>query len=224
MYQQLKEVSLYYEKSGQGKPILLLHGNGETHDIYDKLIPKLSTDYTVYAIDSRGHGNSSKVQTLDYGQMAEDIVQFISLQNITNPILYGFSDGGIIGLIIAVRYPELLSKLIISGANINPKGIKTKYIWLIRLLYIFTRDAKYQLMLTQPNISEAELKRIKSNTLVLAGSKDVIVETHTKYIASCIQNSTLQIIAGETHDSYVVHSDRLYDVIVPRLAFDTIVK
>ncbi|MDF2845373.1 MAG: alpha/beta hydrolase [Herbinix sp.] len=217
MYQQLKDVSLYYEKSGQGTPILLLHGNGETHDIYDKLIPKLSRDYTVYAIDSRGHGSSSKVQSLDYGQMAEDIVQFITLQNITNPILYGFSDGGIIGLIMAVRYPELLSKLIISGANINPKGIKTKYMWLIRLLYIFTRDAKYQLMLTQPNISEAELKQIKSNTFILAGSKDVIVEKHTKYIASCIPSSTLQIIEGETHDSYVIHSERLYDILISYL-------
>ncbi|MFT4142853.1 MAG: alpha/beta hydrolase [Mobilitalea sp.] len=214
MYQQLKEVSLYYEKSGQGTPILLLHGNGETHDIYDKLIPKLSRDYTVYAIDSRGHGSSSKVQTLDYGQMAEDIVQFITLQNLANPILYGFSDGGIIGLMIAIRYPKLLSKLIISGANINPKGLKPKYLWLIRLFYTFTRDSKYQLMLTQPNILEEELKRIKSNTLVLAGSKDVIIEEHTKYIASCIQSCKLQIMKGETHDSYVVHSDRLYDVII----------
>ena len=168
MYQQLKEVSLYYEKSGQGNPILLLHGNGETHEIYDKLIPKLSRDYTVYAIDSRGHGNSSKVQTFDYGQMAEDIVQFISLQNITNPILYGFSDGGIIGLIISIRYPDLLSKLIISGANINPKGLKPKYLWLIRLFYIFTRDSKYQLMLTQPNISDLDLICIKTDTLILA--------------------------------------------------------
>ncbi len=220
MYQQLKEVSLYYEKNGQGTPILLLHGNGETHDIYDKLIPKLSKDYTVYAIDSRGHGRSSKVQTLDYGQMAEDIVQFISLQNIDNPILYGFSDGGILGLMIAIRYPKLLSKLIISGANTKPKGIKPKYLWLIRLFYTFTRDSKYHLMLTQPNIEEAELKLIKTYTVILAGSKDVVVEKHTKYIADCIPGSTLQIIEGETHDSYVVHSEQLYDVILPYLKND----
>jgi pimeloyl-ACP methyl ester carboxylesterase len=120
----LQDITLYYEKTGQGKPIILLHGNGENHKIFDELVLQLSREYTVYAIDSRGHGKSSKTKSLDYYRMAEDIAGFIKLLNIEKPILYGFSDGGILGLIIGFRYPQLLSKLIISGANIRPEGIK----------------------------------------------------------------------------------------------------
>ena len=122
-----KDVTLYYEKTGQGRPVILLHGNGETHEIFDKLVPELSKDYTVYAIDSRGHGKSTKVKTLDYDIMAEDIAEFIRILKLEKPMLYGFSDGGILGLILAYRYPDLLSKLIISGANLHPDGLKIKY-------------------------------------------------------------------------------------------------
>ena len=220
MNQKVNGITLYYEKEGQGKSIILLHGNGESHKIYQNLIPALRDQYTVYAIDSRGHGKSTKVKELDYRMMAEDIVGFIKALNIEKPILYGFSDGGIIGLMIAFSYPQLLSKLLISGANVNPEGINTKDKKMFQLIYSLTKSSKYKLMLSQPNISDEELGKISIATLVLAGSHDLIKEEHTRHIAQCIPKSVLQIVEGENHMSYVQNNAKLYKIIKPFLEDD----
>jgi len=213
MYLSVNGIELYYEKTGQGLPIVLLHGNGEDHSIFDLLTPRLSSKYTVYAIDSRDHGKSSKVKHLDYQSMMEDVAEFIRQLDIQSPLLYGFSDGGIIGLLLAIKYPGLISKLIISGANTHPNGTKRFTHNFMKIIYFFTRNRKYKLMLTQPNITEAELQSIVTPTLVLAGSKDVIIEEHTRTLARNIPGSTLRILDGETHSSYVIHSDKLYAII-----------
>ncbi|MCL1977060.1 MAG: alpha/beta hydrolase [Candidatus Bathyarchaeota archaeon] len=217
MYIKVNEVKLFFTKSGQGNPIILLHGNGEDHTIFDVLTEQLSKEYTVYAIDSRDHGKSSRVKNLDYQSMMEDIAAFIQKLNIQNPILYGFSDGGILGILLAIKYPDMLSKLIISGANTHPNGIKTIYTILLKIAYFFTRNRKFKLMLTQPNITEEDLNKIITPILVLAGSKDVVKDEHTRMIAKNIKNSVLQVIKGEGHTSYVVHSKKLYDIINPFL-------
>lgn len=213
MYIKVNEIEIFYEVRGNGNPLLLIHGNGEDHNIFNKLVDKLSNDYTCYLIDTRGHGNSGLVAEYNYQDMANDIVEFIKVLNLTNVSLYGFSDGGIIGLMIASRYPDLLSRLIVSGVNINPQGIKLKVIILFKIYYLFTRNKKIKLMLTQPNILISDLNKIKTQTLVLAGSNDVIKTKHTKLIADEIKGSKLKILANETHSSYVVNSDKLYDII-----------
>ncbi len=224
MFQNVNGITLYYEKTGEGQPILLLHGNGEDHRIFDVLVSQLREDYEVYAIDSRGHGQSTRVKELDYRSMAEDIVQFIRMLGLEKPILYGFSDGGILGLMIAAAYPELLSKLIISGANLFPAGIKKGYYHLFQFIYYITRSSNYRLMVTQPQITDEEMHRIIIPTLVLAGSKDLIKEEHTRHIAETIPNCTMQILTGESHVSYVVHSDKLYPILQPFLSEEDLVK
>lgn len=224
MIQNVNGITLYYEKTGEGQPIVLLHGNGETHQIFDVMTAQLKDNYSVYAIDSRGHGQSTRVKELDYRNMAEDIVEFIRVIGLKKPILYGFSDGGILGLMIASTYPELLSKLIISGANLIPEGIKKRYLKLFRILYYITRNPNYHLMVTQPQISDEELHKIIVPTLVLAGSKDLIKEEHTRHIAEAIPNCTMQILAGENHMSYVVHSNKLYSILEPFLMEEDLVK
>ena len=206
-------VELYYKQSGQGAPIILLHGNGEDHSIFRILIKKLSDNYTVYAIDSRDHGRSSRVKILSYQSKMEDVARFINKLEIKKPILYGFSDGGIIGLLLAIRHPDVLKKLIISGANTNPDGIKGFAFILIKAGYFFTRNRKLKLMLSQPDISDAQLKTIVTPTMVLAGHHDVIKEEHTVNIAKNIQGSELRILKGENHTSYVLDNEKLYDTI-----------
>ncbi|MCL2082715.1 MAG: alpha/beta hydrolase [Oscillospiraceae bacterium] len=211
------DIELYYEKSGQGDPFFLLHGNGEDHTIFNVLTKQLSKNYTVYAIDSRDHGKSSRVKTLNYQSMMEDIAALIQGLNLQKPMLYGFSDGGIIGLLLAIKYPNMLSKLIISGVNTHPSGIKPIVTLGMKVTYFFTRSRKHKLMLTQPNIMDSELKTITTPTLVLAGSNDIVKDEHTKNIATNIQGSTLKILEDENHASYVTGSEKLYDAISPFL-------
>lgn len=213
MIAEVNGVELFYEVRGTGKPLILLHANGLTHMIFSRIIEPLSKQYTVYAIDSRGHGKSSKVKEYNYRDMADDVIEFIRTFNLKNVNLYGFSDGGIIALIVASKTPELVEKLIVSGANTAPEGTKNIWFQLFKLMYYITKDNKTKLMLEQPDISNDELKRITAKTLVLAGQFDLIKEEHTRNIAGHIPKSTLKILKGESHGSYIVFRKNLLPII-----------
>lgn len=210
---KVNDIELYYEKYGMGKPIILIHGNQESHEIFDKLIEKLKSNYEVFAIDSRCHGKSENPKEISYNLMCDDIINFIKELNIEKPILYGFSDGGIIGLLVAIKEHDLLSNLIISGANITPDVFTTFDLLLTKLFYFFTRSKYIKMMLDEPNITIEDLKKITIPVHVLAGEKDIIKLEHTKLIANNIKNSTLEIIKNENHGSYIIHSDKLYEII-----------
>lgn len=204
-----KGVKLYYETLGSGAPLILLHGNSESHEIFNESAALLASRYTVYLLDSRGHGKSGKVDAFHYEDMAEDVELLIRTLSLEKPILCGFSDGGIVGLMLAAKYPDLLSKLIVCGANLTPNGLKKWPRLLFRLLYLLTRDEKLGLMEKEPNIGEDMLQHISVPTLVLAGSRDMICEEETRTIAKHIPNAVLRILKGESHSSYVVHSEKL---------------
>jgi len=209
----VNNININYEVCGEGEPIILLHGNSETHHIFDVLVEKLKENYKVYAIDSRCHGDSDNPQDISYDLMTRDVIEFIKKLKIEKPILYGFSDGGIIGILIAIGERELLSKLIISGANIYPSGMKKSMLYLSKIIYFFTRNKLFKMMIKEPNIKIEDLRKIKTPTVVLAGEKDVILSEHTKLIADNINGSTLEIIPNENHGSYIINSNKLYDII-----------
>jgi pimeloyl-ACP methyl ester carboxylesterase len=209
----VNDVNLYYEVYGNGMPIILVHGNGETHEIFDVLIDNLKTNYKVFAIDSRCHGKSENTANISYDLMAEDMIAFIKELNIDKPIFYGFSDGGIIGLLVAIKQPQLLSKLIISGANLNPDGMSKSMLIISKICYFITRNKLFKMMIQEPNITIKDLEKIEVPTYVLAGEKDAIKEEHTKLIAKNIRNSTLEIIPNENHSSYIIHSEKIYNII-----------
>ena len=213
MYIEVNQNQLYYEKTGHGMPLLLLHGNGEDHTIFDVVIPKLSQHYTVYAIDSRGHGASSPIDNYHYEDMADDIAELLTALKIQSPVLYGFSDGGIIGLLLAMRYPVLLSGLIISGANLNPQGMKEEFLEKVKRHFEKTNSPLERLMIEEPNILPSELKQIQIPVLVLAGEYDIIKPAHTELIAGSIPQAQLEILPGEDHGSYIINSDKLYPYI-----------
>ena len=213
MYIQLNGQVLYYEKTGEGSPLILLHGNGESHEIFDALIPGLSRQYTVYAIDSRGQGGSATPKSYHYADMAQDVVNFITSLEIERPIICGYSDGGIVALMVAMERSELLSSIVVCGANLSPAGLTGKARREMKSLYKKTGSPLIAMMLEEPNIPAESLSKITIPAIICAGSKDIIKPKETQTIADHIPNSTLHIFEGETHSSYVVHSDKLHSVL-----------
>jgi len=213
MFVKVNEINIHYETFGEGKPIILLHGNGECYKIFDILIEKLKSSYKVYAIDSRCHGESDNPKEITYDLMCDDIIKLIKELNIEKPIFYGFSDGGIIGLLIALKEPDLLSNLIISGAQLNPNACKIMDLIITKAMYYLTRKKLFRLMVKEPNIKPEELSKITIPVHVIAGEKDVIKKEHTELISKSIPNSTLEIIPGENHGSYIIHSEKLYGIL-----------
>lgn len=209
----VNNININYEVYGEGRPIILLHGNSESHKVFDKLIDRLKRDYKVYAIDSRCHGKSENAKSISYELMAQDVISFIKKLDIEKPVLYGFSDGGIVGLLIAIAEPDILSKLIISGANIHPSGLGNINLFIYKIGYLFSRNKLVKMMISEPDITTQQLNSIKIPTYVLAGERDIIKPAHTKLIADNIPNSTLEIISNENHGSYIVHSDKIYHII-----------
>lgn len=207
--------SLHYETAGNGPPIVLLHGNGEDMRIFDALTDRLKNDYTVYRMDTRGHGSSKKVNSYHYEDMVNDVKEFIDALSIEKPILYGFSDGGIVGLMFASEHPGILSGLAVSGANLHPKDMKLRFRFPMLLRNSFRKDPLLELMLKEPNITENDLKKIDVPVLFTIGSRDIITKSQAEHIVESIPDAELAVIDGADHSDYVVGSDKLFPVLLP---------
>lgn len=214
MFLQTSKVKLYYEVHGEGQPLILIHGNGENHKIFEKSISVLEKHFTVYAIDSRGHGESSNVDELHYEDMADDVYEFICKLQIEKPIIYGFSDGGIIALLVGLKYPDVPSILIGSGVNAKPYAVKLKCLLPTILAYVRERNKYCKLLLTEPNITKSMLQKIKATVYLTAGSNDLIYQGHMRKIARNIKKCTYTVFQGEDHGSYIVDSEKIGEYIV----------
>lgn len=214
MFIEVNNVKLFYEKIGSGHPLLLLHGNGEDHTIFNVLVKSLSKQYTCYLIDTRGHGKSSKVSDYHYDDMMEDVYQFITALSLEKPYLLGFSDGGIVGLLLAYRYPYIINKYIICGANLYPQGIKDKELLKMHIQYFFTRNTKLKLILSEPNITLNDLLKIEALIVIISGSKDLIKTSHTNEIVSGIRNVNQIVMEGYNHTSYIINNDILKEIVI----------
>ena len=230
-YIECNSVKIYYRRYGEfdGKPLILLHGNGEDGGIFDAVAKRFAADgFCAYTPDSRCHGKSEKGH-LSYDNMAEDMAAFVrgileAGRNVgegheTSFALYGFSDGGIVALLLAMKYPGLLARIAVSGVNLTPSALNRSFRLSVRLGYFFTRSPLLRLMLKEPNINFSDLSRISAPTLVLAGEKDIIPASHTQAVAAAISSAECRILKGETHASYVLDADKLHDVLKDFLRF-----
>ncbi len=204
------DIALNYVEAGEGFPLVLLHGNGEDHTYFKHQMGPFSDRYRVIALDTRGHGRSPRGTapfTLD--QFAQDLKDFLDEKGIERCHLLGFSDGGNIALLFALRHPQYVEKLVVNGANLVPSGVKASTQWLItagwvtcRALACFSQKARrnwelLNLMVTQPNIDPRALKALSMPVLVTAGEQDMIREDHTRAIAAAIPGSRLAILPGD---------------------------
>lgn len=113
----VNEMDIFYRESGQGIPLILLHGGTRTHKMWDPFIPHFSNRFRVITPDSRGHGRTiNPDQGLSYRQMGDDLAAFIKTLDLDRPIIFGWSDGGQTALELGMRYPELARCLVVGGA------------------------------------------------------------------------------------------------------------
>ncbi len=203
------DITLNYIEKGSGTPLILLHGNSESNKYFRNQIDCFSEHYRVIAPDTRGHGGSPRGKSpFTLAQFADDLKEFLDCLGIKRAIILGFSDGGNIALLFALKYPQYVEKLILNGADLSPKGVKS----IVQIPIVIGFDiaafvsrfdkkaiAKKEmlgLMVGQPNIKTAELANIEAPTLVIAGMNDMIREKHTVSICRAIPNSALAIIKG----------------------------
>lgn len=204
------DIQLYYTEKGSGQPLILLHGNGESGGYFVHQIAHFSKAYRVIAPDTRGHGRSPRGSApFTIGQFADDLLWFLDFHGIEKAHLLGFSDGGNIALTFALRHPERVDRLILNGANLDAGGVRptvqlpivTGY-KLARMFRNVSAKAKKNaemlgLMVNDPNISPQSLSGLFVKTLVIAGTKDMIKEAHTRLICDSLPNARLVLLPGD---------------------------
>ena len=203
------DIKLNYIEQGQGQSLILLHGNGEDTIYFEHQIPYFSKSYHVIAIDTRGHGKSPRGEKpFTIKQFAEDLHDFMDEKGIEKAVILGFSDGGNIALTFALKYPEQVEKMIVNGANLFPSGVRPLYQWPIEIGYriarLFSKKSEkakqnaemLALMVNEPHIEPSELSHLTMPVLVVAGTKDMIKDSHTRLIYKNLPNAQLNIIEG----------------------------
>jgi len=191
-----------------GKPVVLVHGNGGSHKSLLTQAKQLArAGYRVYSPDSRGQGANPPLDEYHYADMAEDIFCFIKEMGLESPAIYGWSDGGIIALMLEMEHPMTCSLAVISGANLTPdcgEDFESFKEWIIS-----EGTPLAMMMLHEPNITPQELHRIAIPFLVTAGTKDLISPEHTKLIAKNIARSEITFFKGATHSSFIKRSPKI---------------
>jgi len=212
-------VTLHYADIGQGDPVVLVHGNGEDHHLFDTEAGQLvEAGYRVIAPDSRGHGANDPLPEYHYEEMAEDMYQLIRALGLQKPALYGHSDGGIIGLLLASRHPDALGALAVSGANLSPQGLIASFLAECAWENAREKNPLITLMLTEPHIDPESLKGITIPVLITAGECDLVLRSDTERIATAIPNSTMVILEGHDHGSYISGSPIMGQMLIDFLA------
>ncbi|MBQ6595720.1 MAG: alpha/beta hydrolase [Clostridia bacterium] len=204
------DIRHFYLEKGRGEEMILLHGNGENCEYFRGQIDVFAERFHVYAPDTRGHGKTPQGdRPFTIRQFAEDLLGFMDAHGIAQAHLLGFSDGGNIALIFAMRHPERVGRLVLNGANLDPSGVKRSVQLPIEIGYRIAKlfsgrsDAARRnaemlgLMVNDPNIAPEELAAIRAKTLVIAGTRDMIRASHTRLIAESIPDSRLVFIEGD---------------------------
>lgn len=208
-------VTLHYAQAGEGPPVVLVHGNGESHDLFEREIGQLAAaGFRVYAPDSRGHGANEPLSAYHYADMAEDMYQFIRALGLERPAYYGHSDGGIIGLMLALSHPETLRAMAVSGTNLSPAGLDPRFVEEYTTRNAKAPDPLVTLMLTEPHIEAEDLAAIDIPVLVTAGERDLVLPEETARIAAYLPRARLVIVPGADHGSYVDGSEIMGELLV----------
>lgn len=217
---------IYWEQTGAGPPLVLLHGNGGDCGIFSRQTEFFSAKWRVIGIDSRGHGRSSRgADRLSLYDMADDVLCVLNDANVDKANILGFSDGANIAMIFAIRYPERVRSLVLSGANAEPSGLKLAVelgLWLQNAVCavgsVFSAKAcakkeLLDLMLGEPKLKKWDLERITAPTLLTAGENDIVRPGHITYLHNNIAGSQLHIFPGGHFTPFKLH-EQYNDIVL----------
>lgn len=224
----LKDADIYYETYGKGEPLFLLHGNGGSIEAFAKEIPELSKHFRIIAMDTRGQGKSTDIskEPLTYRKFADDVKRLADELKLKKINIFGWSDGGNTALEFAIKYPGQTNKIITSGANVFPAGVGQNEVEAMkRDVAEKTAQQKppseirlVQLMIDEPKITKQQLNHIKAKVLVVAGENDLILRSHTEYIAKEIPGSRMKIYKGASHGVPIERAEELSKDIIEFLS------
>jgi pimeloyl-ACP methyl ester carboxylesterase len=203
-------VKVYYEVYGEGKPLVLLHGNGGSIRSRANMLPELSARYKVIAFDARCHGKTDcPTGYLTYEQIASDVSAVLDHLNLDSVYVWGHSDGGILGLLLAIHYPKKVKKILATGANMRPDttAIDPALMPIIDKMWtMMKKDSgavkRFKLLVDQPHITTAQLKTIKADILIMGGDRDAIRNEHFVEMFNAIPGAMLCILPAATHFVY----------------------
>ena len=223
-YAEIGGLDTWYDESGQGDPLVLLHGGMCTNETWGGQTRSFSERFRVLAPERRGHGHTADVEgPLTYGVMATDTIGFLD-QVVGGPAhLVGWSDGGIIGLLVAIERPDLVRKLVVIGTNYDTAGVVPEAEAMfaqmtpdgpgmarLRGLYAMHSPdgpehwpvvfGKFMEMAArEPHVAEADLARISAPTLVLIGDDDMVSLEHTASLYRALPDGELAVVPGTSH-------------------------
>ncbi len=222
-YANIDDVKIHYKVLGKGDPVILLHGSMESMDDWSKQVADFVKKYKVVVMDNRGHGRSTFTdRKLDYSLLSEDVLALMTELKIDSAYIVGFGDGGIIGLYLSVNHPGKVRKLVAIGANykvdtnvVYQEVLQKVKAWDEDKVYSFVRtnfkgwpnqkmltqftDRMKTMLLTEPNLTTADLRKIKSPTLFVTGDHDIIKMSHTSEMFESVKQGYLAVIPGTKH-------------------------
>ncbi len=216
-YAELNGIKMYYEIYGNGTPVLVIHGNGQSIADMQFQIAHFSKTNKVIVADTRGHGKSGLgTDHLNYVQMMEDYNALLDQLGVTGANIIGWSDGGILALLMAIHHPDKVNKIATMGANLRPdeSAVDPAIGEVLQPLsdmideMIASKDTSdnwqfqrqlFDLLMTQPNIPIESVQKIEAPVLVIAGDKDIIRARHSMEIFENLPKSHLAILPGQTH-------------------------
>jgi pimeloyl-ACP methyl ester carboxylesterase len=234
-YAPVNDIQMYYAVYGSGEPLILLHGGLGHSDVWGNQIPALAERFKVIAADSRGHGRSTRsAQPYSYALMASDVVALMDHLKIDKASILGWSDGGIIGIDIAINHPERLDKLFAFGANVNVAGLRAdiadsvvfnKYIEVAGDDYarLSKTPTEYDAFVTQisamwatqPDYKPDQLGKITTPIAIADGEHDEgIRQEHNIEMANAIPGSKLVILKGVSHFAFVQKPDEFNQAVL----------
>jgi pimeloyl-ACP methyl ester carboxylesterase len=193
---------MYYEVSGTGDPLIVLHGAYMSIPAMGAIIPMLAKTHTVYALELQGHGRTTDIdRPITYPDLADDVAAFMGEVGLAKADVFGYSMGAAAGLQLAIRHPEKVNKLVAASVAYDASGWQPAFTAMIPsmtvdMLASTPMEAEYRKLAANPNgfrelarklialekepmAWEADVKTMKTPVLVITGDADVATLEHS---------------------------------------------